>query len=123
MRTSCLPFVALGLTILGAFPAAAGTVTVTDGNVTAWQSTGCVEPPAPPALVKADRETQGENMNLLVSQYNDYAQLMEVYMNCISTESQNDAARTGEAIVQSARGQIDAARAKLDSLGAPLTKD
>ncbi len=118
--TFSLALLALTMAAFSA-PAMAGTLTFANGQAT-WQSTQCTEPKAPPSLLEADRHTPAEGMNVLMTQYNQYAQQMQAYMDCLSNEAQNDSGVAGQAIVTSARGIIDEAHQKVSALGATLQK-
>jgi len=107
-----------GIVFLSA-PALAGNVTMVNGQVI-WQSTQCVAPTVPPSLVAADRMTPADDMNTRILQYNEYAKLMQIYMECMSNEAQNDASRISQSIVSSAQTVIEETHKNMDALAAPL---
>ncbi|MFY9288153.1 MAG: hypothetical protein WAO98_06590 [Alphaproteobacteria bacterium] len=101
--------------------ATAGEVTVANGQAT-WRSTQCVQPTTPPSLLEADRLSPANDMNVLVTQYNEYVKLMRIYMDCMSNEAQNDANATSNAIVASAQAALNDTQKNVDVLGAPFKK-
>lgn len=117
----CAFAVVLAVLVTFSTSAFAGDVTVMNGQVT-WKTTQCALPATPLSLINADRHMPANDMNLLVTQYNEYTKLMRVYMDCMSSEAQNDATQTSQAIINSAQGMIDATQKSVDQLGAPLRK-
>lgn len=104
---------------LAAVPAAAGTLTFSGGQGS-WKSTKCAEPPAPQSLLEANSETPASAMNALMAEYNEYANAMQAYMNCVSGEAQNDSETANKTIAQSAQAEIQAAGQKVSSFSAAL---
>jgi len=100
---------------LFATPALAGNLTF-DGGQTAWHSTQCTKPSPPPAVVAAHANTDGEDMNDLVSQYNAYVALAQDYMNCISNEADHDQTLVNQSITASAQKDIAQMQGEVDSL-------
>jgi hypothetical protein len=114
----------LGLVLTGvlliASPALAGNVTATNNQVV-WQSTQCTAPPAAPApLAAANRHSSAEDMNKRVTEYNQYVEQVQAYMDCVSKEAQTDAASANQAITGSAQKAIDDERKSVADLAAPL---
>jgi nitrogen fixation/metabolism regulation signal transduction histidine kinase len=107
--------------ILTASPAYAGTVTRVNDQVV-WQSTQCVAPATPPSLIASSPESHAEDLNMKISDYNQYVNLMHIYTECMSNEAQNDANNTAHSITASAQVVIDNTMQQADALGAPLKR-
>jgi hypothetical protein len=101
---------------LFALPALAGSVTITNGQVT-WQSNQC-QAPATPAMGKPNSETRANDMNARVTEYNNYASAAQAYMNCLSNEAQHDAGAVSQSIAGQAQVLISAAQQNVTDLGA-----
>ena len=110
--------VAAAFLALGATPAAAGTVTVKDGQVS-WQSTRCTVPTPPPSLQK-NPETPANDINARVSDYNTFSRAVQAYNTCISGEAQTDANTVSQAVVAAAQSVIEDEHRTAASLGAQL---
>jgi len=103
---------------LSAQPAAAGTVTVKDGQVS-WQSTRCTAPAPPPSLQK-NPETPANDINARVADYNAFSRAVQAYDACIGGEAQTDANTVSQAIVAAAQSVIEDEQRTATSLGAQL---
>ena len=105
-----------GFAVLAAAGAAqAGNINVMNGQPV-WQ-TGCTEPMAPPSVYAAGSNADADNVNARMTAYNVYAGQMQDFMNCVSNESQNDAAATSQSIAANAQTIIDTAQAKVRAAG------
>jgi hypothetical protein len=102
MRTSYLVY---GLALLASTPAFAGNLTF-DGGQTAWHTTQCTKPMQPTPVYKASPETEGDQMNSLISQHNAYVDAAQQYMNCISNEADRDQTMVNQAITVGAQREI-----------------
>jgi hypothetical protein len=109
---------ALAGTALFALPAMAGTVTITNGQVT-WQSNQC-PPPVAPSAAAPGPNTRANDMNARVTEYNSYASAAQVYMNCLSNEAQHDAAAVSQTITNQAQNLISTTQKSVTDLGEPL---
>lgn len=98
-----------------AMPAWAGTISVPDGQMK-WQSNQCTAPQPPASLTAADSETAADDMNVLVTQYNQYANQTQAYMDCLSKESQADANAASQTILQAGRTAINDAYKNVQAL-------
>ncbi|HEU0118829.1 MAG TPA: hypothetical protein VFR09_09375 [Alphaproteobacteria bacterium] len=116
MRAALLSLAAI---LAFAAPAFAGDVTVAAGQVT-WKSTKCAAPTVPPSLRDANRETAANDMNVMMTQYNEYQKQMQGYMNCMSDEANGDANLVSQAVVNSAQASIDETKKSVDAMGAAL---
>lgn len=116
--SSCLVITGI---LLFSMPAMAGSVTSNDGQF-AWQPAQCQAPVMPSSLLAADPETPADDMNKMVTEYNQYTQAMQVYLDCISKEAQTDANAIGQSITRSAQAMIDEAHKNMAQLGARLKK-
>jgi hypothetical protein len=117
MRVNVCVFLAVILLI--STPALAGNVTAANNQVV-WQSTQCTAPTAPAALSSADRHSSADDMNKRVTEYNQYVQQVQAYMDCISKEAQTDATSANQSITGSAQKTIDDTRKSVAELSAPL---
>jgi hypothetical protein len=115
------PVAAVLITVVALFslPAAAGNVTFVNGQAV-WQSTLCPAPATPPSLANVNPEMRAEELNSLISQYNQYVQATQNYMNCISAEAQHDGETANEAIVHSGQAMIADVQKNVTVLGATL---
>lgn len=71
-------------------------------------------------MLAANKETSGEAMNQLMTQYNAYVQQVQAYMDCVSNEAQTDSGAAAQAITHSAQTAIEAAQHHVSELGAAL---
>jgi hypothetical protein len=101
-------------------PALAGTVSYVGGQAQ-WQSTRCTEPSPPASLLAVSSDSSASNINQLMEDYNAYSDQMQMYMNCVSNESQSDADSTSKAIIASAQATIDASQRKVAALHETLS--
>ncbi len=106
------------ITAMCTTPAIAGNASLTNGQGT-WQSTQCVSP-TPPSPEAHDPETPANDVNLRVTQHNQYVQAANDYMKCISTEAQHDADTMSQAIVSAAQAVMHDTQALVDASAAPL---
>ncbi len=105
--------------LLAATPAFAGNLDFANGEAV-WHSSRCPKPAAPKADGKVTSETRGNDLNAMIAERNAFADAVQTYMNCVSSEAENDQAVIGQGISAGAQKEIDAARAELDQLyGAP----
>ena len=95
----------LSVCLLAATPALAGDLTLASGHTT-WHSTQCTRPNPPASILKADRETPGDDMNALISQHNAYVNAAQNYMNCVSGEATHDQTIVDQEIASSAQKDI-----------------
>lgn len=110
MRKS-LGFLTL-LALVAATPAFAGNLSFENGR-TAWHSTQCQKPVAPPSLTGAGSETAGNDMNALMGQYNAYVDAAQAYMNCLSNEAERDQSMVNQSIAASAQQTIAAMQSEV----------
>jgi len=68
----------------------------------------------------ADRNTDGNDMNTLISQHNIYVDAVQNYMNCVSNEAEQDQAKVNQAIAASAAKVIADSQTEVDSAARPL---
>ena len=104
---------------LVAVPAFAGTVGMAEGKVN-WQSTQCTAPTPPKSVIDADRHTGANDMNVLITQYNEYVVATQTYMSCLSSESENDANAVSAQVTEAGKQKIDEVQKALTSLGKPF---
>lgn len=88
-------------------PAVAGELSFVDGH-TIWRSTQCQEPAVPPLLSGIGSEAAANDVNIRITQYNQYVQQSQDYMNCISQEAQRDAGAASQAITATGQSIINA---------------
>jgi hypothetical protein len=90
----------LAVLVLAA-PAMAGTLNATD-NRGGWQSTKC-QAPQPPAAVPHDPEADADSVTAQWTAHNQYVEVAQAYMNCLSQEAQADSTAAGQIITRSAQ--------------------
>ncbi|MDX2029007.1 MAG: hypothetical protein SFW62_10310 [Alphaproteobacteria bacterium] len=112
-------YLALTGILLFSVPAMAGNVTSNNGQFV-WQPAQCQAPAVPPSLQAANSETAADDMNKLVTEYNQYTLVMQTYLDCVSKEAQSDSSAIGQSITRSAQTMIDEAHKNMAQLGAPL---
>jgi len=118
MRTRLAAAIILSLL---ASSAHAGTFSVDEKGQLLWQPSRCQPPTSvPPSLLEADRESKAGDMNQRAAQYNAYVQLTQTYMNCVSTEAEQDAAVAGAAVTAAGQGIIDGTQKDLEKIGAAV---
>jgi hypothetical protein len=71
-----------------------------------WHSTQCVKPTAPAAILQAQAETSGEDMNALMTQHNAFVDAAQAYMNCLKDEATRDQADLDQVIITGAQKAI-----------------
>ena len=104
----------LSVCLLAATPAVAGDLTLSGGQTT-WHSTQCTKPNPPTSVLKANRETPGDDMNGLIGQHNVYVDAAQNYMNCLSTEATHDQAVVDQEIASAAQNEIAAMQREIDA--------
>ena len=104
----------LATCLLAVSPAFAGNLTLENGQ-TSWHSTQCPKPNPPGSLMAATPETPGEDMNSLASQHNAYVDAVQNYMNCVSSEAENDQTLVNQTITANAQKAIADAQADADA--------
>jgi hypothetical protein len=104
--------VLLSICLFGAAPAIAGDLTLSNGQ-TSWHSTQCAKPNSPASILKADKETSGEDMNSLISQHNAFVDTAQAYMDCVSNEAAHDQSTVNQEIATSAEKTIGAMQAEI----------
>lgn len=100
-------------------PVFAGNVTAANNQIT-WQSTQCTAPTAPAPVTTANRHSSAEDLNKRITEYNQYVDQVQAYMDCVSKEAQTDAATANQAIIGTAQKTIDDERKSVADLAAPL---
>lgn len=113
-------FMMLGLCFI-AMPAFAGEMTQSKGQ-TIWLSTKCSAPVIPAVLKAVDSEAAANDVNLRVTQYNEYVARVQVYMDCLSAEAQADATRISTDIINAAQKEIEDVNANAIALGASFKR-
>ena len=116
-----LSLILAGFIALTASNVWAGSVTMTNGQVT-WQSTQCPMPVMPQALASLNPEAPANDVNALAIQHNAYAAQVQSYMDCMSNEAQTDANLAAKGIVASAQATIQQAQMRVEASGAALRK-
>ena len=116
MRTAAILALMAGLM---AMPALAGNVGLSEGKPT-WESTKCTAPTPPKSVLEADRHSAANDVNVLVTQYNQYVAQTEAYMNCMSEDAENDANATSIGIASAAKAKIDSVHQAMIDMGKPL---
>jgi hypothetical protein len=104
----------LSACLLAATPVFAGDLTLAGGQTT-WHSTQCTKPNPPASVLKADRETSGNDMNALVAQHNAYVDAAQNYMNCVSNEATHDQTAVSQQIAAAAQTVIADVKGEIDS--------
>lgn len=115
--TAC--FFGLMTLVISASLAQAGTIQFEDGKGT-WRSTQCAFPDVPP-VPPHDPETAANDLNLRLTQHNQFATSVQSYMNCISEEARNDAtgaswivSRDAQALMKEGDARVKKSAQKLE---------
>ena len=101
--------------LLMATPAFAGSVKVENGQ-TVWTSTQCTAPAVPAAVLQASKDSDANDINVLVSQYNIYVKAAQIYMNCLSDEAGKDADLAAATVAGAGKQNIEAYNASVIAL-------
>ncbi len=91
-----------------------------DNGQPSWQSSQCTKPTVPPAIANLDPETRGDELNSLVSKYNEFADASLAYMQCINDEMQRDSAKLNQAITNGAQKSINEMQDTVAKVGEPF---
>jgi hypothetical protein len=113
------PTLVAAIALLAATPAFAGNLTF-DGGQTAWHTTQCTKPMPPTSVYSAQPDTQGDQMNSLISQHNAFVDAAQNYMNCISNEADRDQTMVNQAIASGAQREITAMQDEVNRTAASL---
>jgi hypothetical protein len=90
--------------LLFAAPAFAGTLNYANGRG-AWQSTACQRPIAP-AFAGMGSETAASSMNTATTSYNKFAADTQGYIDCLTSEAQQDSKMSGDVTMMSLQKQM-----------------
>ena len=118
MRTIAIALGFAAAAGLAGLPASAGELSgvAVSGNAS-WSPTACVRPISPLGL-----GYDANSLNIVVSEYNRYADAAQAYMTCVSRESLEDR-RTVQQVIESSErringdmmAEVERARARLTS--------
>ncbi len=102
------------LFLVVAMPSFAGSLALENGQ-NVWIPTKCTKPTPPPSVRSAHSETAGREMNALSAQHNAYVEAMQAYMNCVSSDAQQDQTLITQTITSSAQKAIADAMTEINT--------